>query len=49
MKDDTLYWHVRVVPKSGTGVIYTAFVNSESGDVTLVKGADPHLRVPHAV
>ena len=41
VKGDTLYWHVKVVPKSGTGVIYTAVVNAESGDFTLVEGTDP--------
>jgi len=41
VKGDNLYWHVKVVPKSRSGVIYTAFVNAESGDVTLVDGTKP--------
>lgn len=41
VRGDTLYWHVKVVPQSRTGVIYTAFVNAESGDVTLLEGTDP--------
>ena len=41
VKGDTLYWHVKVVPKSLSGVTYTAFVNADSGDVTLLKGDPP--------
>ena len=41
VKGDTLYWHVKVVPKSRTGVIYTGFVNAESGDTTLIEGTNP--------
>lgn len=41
VKGDTLYWHVKVVPQSRSGVVYTAFVNAESGDVTLVEGTEP--------
>lgn len=37
VKEDTLYWHVKVVPQSSSGLVYTAFVNAESGDVTLVE------------
>ncbi len=40
VKGDTLYWHVKVVSQSRSGVIYTAFVNAESGDVTLVEGTE---------
>lgn len=40
-KGDTLYWHVKVVPRSETGVIYTAFVNAETGDATLLEGTTP--------
>lgn len=38
VKDGTLYWHVKVVSQSRSGILYTAFVNAESGDVTLVEG-----------
>jgi hypothetical protein len=31
----SLNWHIKVVPNSETGVIYTAFVNSKSGNVVL--------------
>ncbi|MFB6137036.1 MAG: hypothetical protein ABEJ42_01670, partial [Halobacteriaceae archaeon] len=41
VRADTLYWHVKVVPRSRSGVVYTAFVNAESGDVTLVDGTKP--------
>lgn len=41
VKGDTLYWHVKVVSQSRSGVIYTAFVNAGSGDVTLVEGTEP--------
>jgi len=41
VKDDTLYWHVKVVPSSRSGVTYTAFVNAESGDVTVLDGDKP--------
>lgn len=39
--EGTLYWHIKVVPKSNSGVVYTAFVNAESGDVTLLEGTQP--------
>lgn len=35
--DDTLYWHTKVISDSNSGVIYTAFVNSDSGDVVLAE------------
>ncbi|RZV08625.1 hypothetical protein BDK88_2699 [Natrinema hispanicum] len=38
---ETLYWHVKVVAESNSGIIYTAFVNAESGDVTLIEGTEP--------
>ena len=38
VKGEDLYWHVKVVPGSRSGVVYTAFVNAKSGDVTLVEG-----------
>ena len=41
VKGETLYWHVKVVPRSRSGVVYTAFVNAESGDVTLVEDTEP--------
>ncbi|MFB6139564.1 MAG: hypothetical protein ABEJ26_03915 [Halosimplex sp.] len=41
VRGDTLYWHVKVVSGSRSGVVYTAFVNAESGDVTLVEGTEP--------
>ena len=41
VKGDTLFWHVKVVPRSESGIVYTAFVNAESGDVTLVEGTEP--------
>ena len=41
VKGDTLYWHVKVVPKSYSGVTYTAFVNANTGDVTLLQGDKP--------
>lgn len=36
VNEDTLYWHTKVVPSSNSGVIYTAFVNANNGDVTIV-------------
>lgn len=41
VKDGTLFWHVKVVSSSRSGVVYTAFVNAESGDVTLVENTAP--------
>ncbi|WP_408958265.1 hypothetical protein [Natrinema sp. 74] len=41
VKNKTLYWHVKVVSQSRSGVIYTAFVNAGSGDVTLLEGTEP--------
>ncbi|MFB6183059.1 MAG: hypothetical protein ABEI96_00755 [Haloarculaceae archaeon] len=41
VRDGTLYWHVKVVSKSRSGVVYTAFVNAESGDVTVLDGTKP--------
>ncbi|MFB6109141.1 MAG: hypothetical protein ABEJ82_09955 [Haloplanus sp.] len=41
VKGDTLYWHVKVVPRSHSGVTYTAFVNADTGDVTLLQGDAP--------
>ncbi|GAA0302896.1 hypothetical protein [Halarchaeum salinum] len=41
VKDDALYWHVKVVPRSDSGVTYTAFVNAGTGDVTILEGDDP--------
>jgi len=41
VKGDTLYWHVKVVPRSRSGVTYTAFVNAATGDVTLLSGDEP--------
>lgn len=41
VQDGTLYWHVKVIPKSESGIIYTAFVNAGTGDVTLVEGTEP--------
>jgi len=38
VQGDRLYWHVKVVPESRSGVVYTAFVNAKSGDVTLIEG-----------
>ena len=35
--DDTLYWQVKVLPDDGRGIKYTAFVNAETKDVTLVR------------
>lgn len=40
-KDNQLYWHVKVIPTSESGLIYTAFVNASSGDVTLLEGTEP--------
>lgn len=34
VKNGVLYWHVRVVPKDGSGIAYTAFVNAQTADVT---------------
>lgn len=36
VKDGVLYWHAKVVPRSESGVLYTAFVNAKTGDVTLL-------------
>jgi len=33
VRNGTLYWEVRVVPDSGAGVTYTAFVNADTGRV----------------
>ena len=41
VKGNTLYWHVKVVPGSNSGVVYTAFVNADTGDVTLLQGDKP--------
>lgn len=41
VKDDTLYWHVKVIPENENGVIYTAFVNADTGSVTPLEGTDP--------
>ena len=41
VSDEQLYWHVKVVPQSETGIIYTAFVNADTGDVTLLEGTEP--------
>lgn len=40
VKNGTLYWHAKVVPSSHSGLIYTAFVNAETGDVTLVDSTE---------
>lgn len=39
--DNNLFWHIKVIPQSESGVIYTGFVNAKSGDVTLLEGTDP--------
>ncbi|MFB6080655.1 MAG: hypothetical protein ABEJ81_06635 [Haloferacaceae archaeon] len=41
VKNDTLYWHVKVVPRTRSGVTYTAFVNADTGDVTILEGDAP--------
>lgn len=41
VKNGTLYWHAKVIPESESGIIYTAFVNAESGDVTVLEGTEP--------
>jgi len=41
VQDGQLFWHIKVIPQSDSGIIYTAFVNAETGDVTLVEGTDP--------
>lgn len=41
VQGESLYWHVKVVPESRTGVIYTGFVDAESGDITLLEGTEP--------
>lgn len=41
MSNNQLYWHVKVVPQSESGIIYTAFVNTNTGDVTLLEGTEP--------
>ena len=41
VKDDALYWHVKVVPRSDSGVTYTAFVNAGTGTVTILEGDAP--------
>lgn len=40
VNDGNLYWHTKVVPESDTGIIYTAFVNAQTGEVTLVEGTE---------
>lgn len=39
--EDNLFWHVKVIPQSESGIIYTGFVNAQSGDVTLLEGTEP--------
>jgi hypothetical protein len=39
--EDNLFWHVKVIPNSESGIIYTGFVNAQSGDVTLLEGTEP--------
>lgn len=41
VSDGQLYWHVKVVPSSETGILYTGFVNAKSGDVTLLERTEP--------
>lgn len=36
VRNDTLYWQVRVVPTDSAGISYSAFVNAETGRVTEV-------------
>lgn len=40
VRNGTLYWEVRVVPNSGAGVTYTAFVNADTGNVIRYRGDD---------
>lgn len=39
--ENNLFWHVKVIPQSESGIIYTGFVNAQSGDVTLLEGTEP--------
>jgi hypothetical protein len=41
VRGETLFWHTKVVPSRRSGIVYTAFVNAESGAVTLVDGTEP--------
>jgi len=36
-KNGTLYWHVKAVPADSIGISFSAFVNTETGEVTTVK------------
>lgn len=38
VSDGSLYWHTKVVPSSDSGVVYTAFVSSDTGEPTVVEG-----------
>lgn len=38
VRNDVLFWQVRVVPTDSTGMSYTAFVNAETSEVTEVEG-----------
>lgn len=43
VRNGTLYWEIRVVPDSGAGVTYTAFVNADTGNVVRYRG-DEQIR-----
>lgn len=36
VRNDTLFWQVRVIPSSANGITFTGFVNADSGQTTLV-------------